>query len=235
MDDTFWWMVSEATEQRTVRLGDSSAISTHLIDSDFGVDGVYSSSFGKLSFGIKYSFGTGTRRSIVTVGGKRYSYGRRGMTFDRLYHILNAVCSHGGKPLLDYYFENNFRSAFGDRLAIEENKFNADVETELATLLLTTRRKKDGTPDLRTTKGKRLADFDAITKADRADRMEQLSKDIKAHIVQCFRSGRIPFKFAHAPYTIRKREKLGLTPIVAFYATGQLIQNLMLHYTVEEE
>lgn len=59
---------------------------------------------------------------------------------------------------------------------------------------------------------------------------DTISYEIKAHIQQCLATGAIPVNFTHKPRTARKRVLAGLTPLRAFYATGQLVDNLVIFF-----
>jgi len=110
---------------------------------------------------------------------------------------------NNGFPFIDSYFETLFKP-----------RFESVIRRQTRLLLMARSSGKISDEDL-------FSGFEAI------------SADIKKHIQQCLATGRIPLYFSMKPSTAARRKKLGLTPIRAFFATGQLIDNLVISYSAD--
>jgi len=188
------------------------------------VDDLGVSSKGTLDISVGYTF-TSSRRINRTARGK-YSSTKN---FDRIYQELTRL--NQGEPFIDRYFETLFKGKFEADIRKRTRSFLLSIEQEREDLLASQKLNKDGSFDKRTKAYKNLKNFNVWKDAKETQEFDQLSMDIKRHIQQCLATGRITLRYSLKPNTEKRRKKLGLTPIRVFFATGQLIDNLVISYT----
>lgn len=185
-------------------------------------------------FQITYKFRAGIRR-IMFNGVK---YGAPNMTFRRLYELL---CQHfnDGNYFIEQYFESVYPA--------NGMKEYVDAELEEVRMYLTSiaesyignvRIKADGTLDRRYKDNKglktRLRAYEKFAKQWENVKGKEIAERIKEDIISSLATGVIPLsKTWLAKETINKRIVAGLdSPLSVFYASGQLINNLILYVRI---
>jgi hypothetical protein len=200
--------------------------------------------FGMGPFQITYKFSHGTRKNTFLLKNALQrqpkatgEYGASNWSFRMLYEFLCEVYN-GGYPFVDTYFSQVFktRTVYAEFKAIYET-IQQDINAEQAALYKALPLKKDGTPDMRYTASKRFKDFtvwqNPIIKHD----CTVIAEKIRADIVRCLSTGRIPLrKQGVAEKTKKRREELlGLDSRRFFFASGQLIKHLSIYVEVGKD
>jgi hypothetical protein len=196
-------------------------------------------------FQITYSFPREFRQGVTAVAGKfsgvRVWYGSERFTFRQLYDFL---CSrfNGGERFVDVYFQTIFPySAVGRRF----KRFEATVYEELnaehdrrRAAAWERRHTRRGAPDMRTSEGLRLNDFDAWKSgrvAEALSELERFRRDIRDDIIQCLSTGKLPLNHVNAYETMELRGYLGLDDEHVFYASGRLIESIEVDVRMPED
>lgn len=147
---------------------------------------------------VSYAFPEDFRSNIAPKG----TYGGKGITMRRLYAILSD--GFYGKPFLDYYFEEVFP-------ALKED-FKMQYLTPLKNSMLRF---------YETTEIQSL-----LTDKFLAELGYGFSLEIKEDIKNCVATGRIPYALAES--TKERRQQAGIERDSPFYATGQLIDSIIV-------
>jgi hypothetical protein len=182
---------------------------------------------GTLSISIKYTFSS-KRRTNAVMGGKKYSSDN---PFVEIYEDL--VTLNQGHPFIDTYFEYLFFPFFDRKIRRNTRALLNGIKKEHEALLNAQLITKIGAFDKRTSAYKKLKNFDSWKDSTIIEGFDIMSLEIKQHIKQCLAVGRIPLFFHAKDSTAYRRTKLGLTPVTAFFATGQLIDNLIISYKAD--
>ena len=173
----------------------------------------------------------------------RQSYGSE-IRFSELFEML---CELNGSDFIKTYFYTCFEDAYKEEILratreTSDTKYEINEQTSLREQILELGKQqritKKGEFDRRFKVYKDLTSllsgYDESTvhfaKDRLANQLDYISLKIKRHIQQCLATGKIPLTFKHKQDTIKKRRRLNLTPIRAFYATGQLIDNIVISY-----
>jgi hypothetical protein len=175
---------------------------------------------------ITYQFSSNTRNPITSTGAQ---YGNYEMSFRRLYIIL---CEHfnNGQYFIDDYIKENFPVRLQDYV---EARLKSTKEAYLALVNETkARKKKDGSLDMRYKSNKELAFLEQDSLQQETDEIAYM---IKEDIKDCLATGIIPLKFELSSATMKTRKERGLPDIPAFYATGQLIDDLRIFFKLEKK
>lgn len=175
---------------------------------------------------IGYFFTDEVRKNRIK-GGKTYG----GM--ESFSAIFDSLVKLNGADFIKTYFEVCFDDAHK-----EEIRKYASYTTKSKELLSLQRVTKKGFFDRRFSVYKELSNLHggadvsdiSVTRGLLGSGLDLASLKIKRHIQQCLATGKIPLTFTHKKATINKRKRLNLTPIRAFYATGQLIDNIVISY-----
>jgi len=206
---------------------------------------------------ITYNFSSAIRNNLFSSKSAALSvksltssvkeYGASGWSFRALYEFL-CDYHNGGYPFIDTYFERIFKTRPVYQRFLEiYNDVREDIAAEQLDLLQDAPLKNDGTPDMRYAASKRFADLkvwqDPVIKLN----CRRVADDIRADIVRCLYSGRIPM--CHRPgksgstgirsvslHTAKIREKLaGMKhPTRLFFASGQLIAHLNIFVELDK-
>lgn len=140
---------------------------------------------------------------------------------------IASVKAEGGKRVrkdneLDMRFTANKELLLDEILA--ERKYLSDIK------------KSRSAYEKRQEARKRLSEFSTFKKQAFASEGNRLAALIKEDISDCLRSGRIPLHpSVLSTKTIYKRTKAGLPEAPKFYASGQLINNLMVFLRLEKK
>jgi hypothetical protein len=183
----------------------------------------------RLSLTIGYNF-TNRKRNKFSANGKIYG---SSIQFRKLYWML--VDNYNmGVPFIETYFNRLFRERFGRRVEKNAKALLATLKEEKDYIDSIQRITKKGAPDRRTKAYNKLENFSAWSESKTQTNFDDLSLEIKKHIQQCLASGQIPLHFSyHKDSTKKARKAAGFTPIVAFFASGQLIDNLVITYDAD--
>jgi hypothetical protein len=199
----------------------------------------------KNHFQISYSFSRDRRTDVLSILGRfsgvRVSYGSPRFTFRQLYDFLCARFN-GGERFVDVYFQVIFPSSAAGR---EFKQFERLVCGELGqeyrsrwAEAMARRQTGSGSPDLRTTQGMRLKEFDAWKKAHVREALRELDRfrrDVRSEIIQCLSTGKIPLNHVNKAETMRVRRDLGLDSEHEFYASGKLIEHIDIDIRMPED
>jgi hypothetical protein len=182
-----------------------------------------------LSVKVGYTF-TNFLRKRKLRNGLKYSSAN---SFSKIYSTL-VTYHNGGESFIDVYFDKIFKSKFEHELRAKTRKLLMRIDDELQDILAAQKQTKDGSFDKRHKSYKKLANFDAWKDTTLKDEFDTLSIRVKNHIRLCLATGRIPLKFSMKGSTIKRRKQLGLSnPLTPFYATGQLVDNIVVSYTAD--
>jgi hypothetical protein len=180
-----------------------------------------------LTIKVSYSF-YNRRRINKLIMGKKYSSTN---TFPSIYRRL--VVLNNGVSFLDVYFDVIFPVYFRDEIKELTLNFRKQLQEEHDELVRSQHLTKKGAPDRRFRVYKKLSEFESVKTAAMEQHFDVLSLKIKHHIQACLMTGLIPLSFRLQPSTIKRKARLGLLQ-EPFFATGQLVDNLIISYTVEE-
>lgn len=158
-------------------------------------------------------------------------YGNPNMTYRRLYVIL---CEHflHGVYFIHVYFTTCYRERIQDYvegLLYEAKSFYLRLAEEAATQ---TRVTKSGKLDKRYKVNKMLKEMGDESFQSAA---EEAERAVKEDIIICLQTGIIPLDFSLSERTLKKRAELGIDGVEPFYATGQLIHDLVLFFRLEKK
>ena len=190
----------------------------------------------KFNLSVSYTFSSGVRlNNFVTSDGTMLKYGSSNMTYRRLYIIL-CECFNGGTRFIDTYFDCCFGPHMGRQAKEIGNKVKKsfeDYNNKFDEAMDAMKWRKDGEMDRRS-RGYRIYEKLKTWKpVDVKSDLRAFSLEVKADIKRCLASGLIPLSFHnHSKYTVALRERLGFTPVTAFYASGQLIDHVTLYFKV---
>lgn len=154
-------------------------------------------------FQVSYAFPEDIRDN--TIG--EATYGSKGLTMRRLYKILSDTCLDG-VPFLDYYFQEVFpalKAEFADKWL---KPFEILIISNVGVIFDTVE--------------------EALNKADLASIGYEFSQEIKEDIRVSLQTGRIPFDFSLEKSTIKRRKEAGIEEENPFYATGRLIDSVIV-------
>jgi hypothetical protein len=180
-----------------------------------------------ISIKVRYSF-YNRRRINILITGKKYSSTN---TFKSIYRRL--VVLNNGVSFLDVYFDLIFPVYFHNEIKELTLNFRKQLQEEYDALVQSQHLTKKGAPDRRFKVYKKLSEFESVKTAAMDQHFDTLSLKIKHHIQVCLMTGLIPLSFRLKPSTITRKARLGLSQ-EPFFATGQLVDNLIISYTVEE-
>lgn len=180
-----------------------------------------------LDLSVGYFF-TDSRRRNKLRGRHSYSSTER---FVDIYEYLTTM--NGGVPFIETYFDTLFKHQFESIVRKKTRELLSAIDQEYQDIMSGQKKTKSGAFDRRTKAYKRLVDFKAWKNEKITSGFDFISLQIKRHIKYCLASGRIPLNFFHSGSTIDRRKKIGLTPVRAFFATGQLIDNLVISYEAD--
>ena len=185
-------------------------------------------------FQITYKFRAGIRRVMFN----GIKYGSYPMTFRRLYELL---CQHfnSGNYFIEQYFDSVYVSN-GMKARVDEEL--AEVKEYLVQIaesyIGNVRIKADGTLDRRYKDNKglktRLRAYEKFAKQWENVKGKEIADLIKEDIISSLATGALPLsKTWLSKETMEKRIKAGLdSPMSVFYASGQLINNLILYVRI---
>lgn len=168
----------------------------------------------KLDLSIQYTFTDAARKPKALRMGRKYGSNE---SFKQIYERL--VYLNLGVPFIDTYFEEVFPNKYKNEIRRRSYLLFESIQEEY---------------DRRKRNHRKISDFDVWQDQAVVSGFDDLSFDIKRHIQQCLATGRIPLNFHMSKKTSKIRQSLGLTPLRAFFATGQLIDNLVVSYTAGE-
>ena len=184
-----------------------------------------------ISTSVSYRFTSAIRKNHFAMG----TYGSANMTCRRLYEILVDAFNYG-EDFIAKYFEVLFKQRFDAKIRKILKRVQRELlaeQKEIDAALAVARITSAGRLDKRSRGSKKLSQF-KVWKSDklRAE-MAAISAEIKKDIVHCLATGKLPTAFFFtSPDTLVKRAKLGLDSQHAFYASGQLIEHLVVYYKV---
>lgn len=173
---------------------------------------------------ITYQFSSSFRNPYEQGIGQ---YGNPNLTFRRLYIIL---CYHfNDSYFIDDYFDKVYPYTMKEMV---ENRLAGTKEAFLELVEEAGRKTKDNRLDLRYNINKELLSWSETIADEEAD---YLSDMIKEDIKDCLQNGRIPLNFNPSETTLALREKLGIDSRKGFYATGQLIDDIRIFFSLEKK
>jgi len=183
---------------------------------------------------ISYEF-TKNRRinRINSKSGRKVTYGGM-MSFSKLYEHLIRF-SNGGVDFVQVYLNNFLKKEFGKKIQDVTDELYKNQMRLFKYARAMARVKKDGTLDRRTKEYAFIKSFDAWNNPETRNNLDLLAYEIKKDIARKLYTGRIPLNGKLKKSTSDKRKSFGLTPLRLFYATGQLIDNLIIRYDVASE
>lgn len=184
---------------------------------------------------ITYKFTSDTRVNMFPVGNKRVSYGSPNMTFRRLYLLLVEKYNNG-VFFIERYFEDVYPSTvkFQVQWRISQIQREYEVEQrELNRLAQANIAVSTGLPDKRFNNTINLLKFVSGKNKFVQEKSAEIATIIKQDIQQCFSLGMVGFNFVLADETIKRRKKAGLDSNIPFYASGQLIKNILIFLRFE--
>lgn len=175
----------------------------------------------EIRYKVKYYFTDKKRVYHFSFGTNKGTYGSRGMTFRRLYKLLSDRFQYGVK-FLDYYFELYYPNRVGimvDRLLKEAiakiiragNYRNLTIENI----------------------GLLISKFYNTRQTELEELFNKISFLIKQDIKQCMSTGVIAGLHKSKRATEKLKKSLGLSTNTAYYASGQLIDNLRVYTDFE--
>lgn len=224
--------ISDVVGTRDVHLKDRDVIT---IDKQFQIEDWQLPVATDFHFKINYSFSTDRRKTVwMNKATKKYEhYGQTGMTFDRLYFLL-CEAFNGGSLFIDTYFNSGlFQSKFKQDIHRITRDMQKEIVAEYEAVAASVPLTKRGAMDRRTRGYSKFSKLGVWKTSKEAAQLSELSEDIRRHIINCLATGKIDLQFQPSRATLEKREKLGLDAIHAFYASGQLINHLIIQYDVE--
>ena len=178
---------------------------------------------------VSYRFTNAIRRNQFKLG--KYGSGR--MTCRMLYAILVKYFNRG-EYFIETYFERLFQDRFKKDINALVNKIKRkykEIQAEAMFEMLYTR---SGNQDRRSRGYKKLSEFEEWKDEELESHMKTMSRAIRKDIQNCLATGKIPLWMGFpAQATMERRMKLGLDSIHAFYASGDLINHLVVYYKVE--
>lgn len=193
-------------------------------------------SLDKFGLDISYTFSSGTRpNEFITADGTAIKYGADDMTYRRLYIIL-CECFNGGVLFVDTYFSTLFKQHMGHKAKKITRKVKKSFEEYSAlydAALAAAKWRKDGEMK-KSSRGYRL--YEALKSwkpVNVKSELRDFSLEVKDDLKQCLATGILPLSFhVSSTATIALRERLGFTPITAFYAFGSLIDHITIYFKV---
>lgn len=175
-------------------------------------------------------------RDNSTPSGK--AYGGKGMTYRRLYLILNERF-FGGRPFLDTYFDTVFPGSWLEDYTEELlESIREEVTAGAEEALGRTRLTREGRLDRRysDTYGarKRLDEYTRKARAWEQAQGIELARLFKEDIKGALASGQLPVQASGPrPETAKRRASAGLPEEPLLYATGRLIDSVRLYVDLE--
>lgn len=160
------------------------------------------------------------------------SYGTD-MFFPDLYHHL--VKNYNNKPFIESYFNMFLKSHFQDRMIEIEEYIQSEVQKEVSYIRANTNLTKKGKQDKRRRGYKNLKTFGVWKSNILKFQFNQLAREIKKDIIRCLEIGKIPLSTSPKESTIRLREEVGIDSKESFFATGQLINSIIIQFKMEVE
>lgn len=158
-------------------------------------------------------------------------YGNPQLTFRRLYVILSEHFNNG-----DYFIDDYFASVYPytmkerveEKLKATKEEILDFVESEAYTEKLT----KSGRLNYRYKVNKAVRDIIDSVPQYVAD---ELAEEIKSDMESAFSTGRVPLNFSPSGTTLEIRNELGIDSSVGFYATGQLLNDIRIFFSLERK
>lgn len=182
--------------------------------------------FSNIKIQVGYAFAPRHRINRLSTG-KMYSSTR---SFEEIYKRL--VRLNRGISFLDEYFEKIFPRYFREELQLATkiliSRLNEQQHYYESLQVLT----KKGTYDRRYKVYRTLTDFMVYKDIRLQNHFDEMSLKVKHHLQMSFLTGLLPIYYRINSKTARRKRKLGLSG-KTFLATGQLIDNIVVSYTVE--
>ena len=178
-----------------------------------------------------YMFSDERRKNRITmVGDGRATYGSR-KSFRNIYAQL--VKWNGNKPFIETYFETHFKRNFEAEVKHKTDALLNDLVDEYINIISMQRMTKGGEFKKSTAAYKKLGRYDKWREGELTKVFDDLSNRIKKDVARCLATGKIPlmFNYKSTANTEKRRKRLGLVPIRKFFATGQLIDNLVITFS----
>lgn len=158
-------------------------------------------------------------------------YGNPNLSFRRLYIILSEHFNNH-QYFIDEYFSSVYPYTMKERVEERLNSTKEEildfVESEAYTEKLT----KSGKLNYRYKINKAVRDIISSVPQSVAD---ELAEEIKHDIESALSNGSIPLNFSPKDSTLAIRSELGIGSTVGFYATGQLVDDLRIFFSLEKK
>lgn len=207
---------------------DSSHNENELPDEDSLYDWL-GNGYSDFEWSYSYSFPTSRRKTRFS-GGK---YGRKYMTFRRLYNILSDM---NGEGFIDTYFKDIFPNTVKPEIEVELAEAKAQIINTANDIMLSNiRLTKRGTFDKRVNARKVLENngFFSYRKEFENSKGDYIASKIKEDIIYSLRNGLINLNHHNKKETFEKRARLGLDAEHVFYASGQLIKSIKIFFDIK--
>jgi hypothetical protein len=178
-----------------------------------------------------YMFTDDRRKNrLMAVGRGKALYGSR-KSFRNIYAQL--VKWNGGKPFIETYFETHFKRNFGEEVKVKTDKLLNDLVDEYINLISLQTMTKSGDFKKSTKAYRKLGKYEKWREGELSTVFDDLSHRIKKDVGRCLATGKIPlmFNYKSTANTPQVRKRLGLLPLRKFFATGQLIDNLVITFS----
>lgn len=163
-------------------------------------------------------------------------YGEDGMSFKELYHMLCKYYNKG-HLFIDDYFETVYPYTMKDNvdafLLVLKEEITAEYDAMLEQSVYTRKGKLDRRYKINLRK---LAEFRAFSSERVREEGRYLTEITREDIISCLSAGIIPLHpNVLSDETIRKRMSVGLPKEPKFFASGQLINNIVLCFRLEKQ
>lgn len=183
---------------------------------------------GDYEWALTYQFSSGFRDPYFQGTGQ---YGNPNLTFRRLYIILSEHFNNHQYFIDDYFtsvYPYTMKEKVEEKLKTTKEEILDFVESDAYTERLT----KKGKLDYRYKINKAVRDIIASVPQAVAD---ELAEEIKQDIETALSTGSIPLNFSPKDSTLAIRSELGISSTVGFYATGQLVDDLRIFFSLERK
>lgn len=181
---------------------------------------------------IKYCFTEEIRPNVFSNGHK---YGSDNMSFRKLYTLL-CMKFNEGRFFIEDYFSTVYPRTMKSKVDSYFAELKKDIMNEYEKLMYGARYRKDGQLDRRQRKLlKRLSDFETFQDEYIKEAGQDIAKKIKDNIVTSLMVGAIPLSqgaFSLSEQARKHRIKAGLPEYPRFFASGGLIENIVIVYNV---
>ena len=224
-------MLDESDEDY-INLNDEADDILFEIADDYEIDDDITSLVDSFDFHVTYKF-TDEIRSNIFASKK---YGEANMSFKELYYML-CTFYNKGHLFIDDYFETVYPYTMKEDVDAFLEVLKDEITSEYDAMLEQSVYTKKGKLDKRYKKNlRKLAEFRAFSSARVREEGRYLTELVREDIISCLSAGVIPLHpNVLSDETIRKRMSVGLPREPKFFASGQLINNIVLCFRLEKK